>query len=575
MLLTKTCRCVRPARRIARSIAFARHIPPGQFLRRLHRRAKRLLLDALWPAPPAPKPGCGGPPRALPIPDVRSPHGTLERIDQGWRARFLGVECEMSGCVDWNMRADDSRAQLWRMNLHYFEYLHTLPNEDACTLIADWITRCRPRSKVSSSAGWTSYAVSLRLSAWLTWWSRRSSFRTDRVFERLFSASVREQANYLCANLETDLRGNHLIKNLRALTECGAAYPDSAGARWRELANTWLRRELPVQILPDGVHFERSPSYHAQVLADLLVIAAVRPRDDISQMLDDALDRMTQALVDLTHPDGLPAQLNDGGLTMAVSAAACLAAYAEVRGRPAPSPRRVFAMPDAGFYGARGDRDYIIVKMGPLGPNRLMAHAHGDWGSFEWSVNGQRVIVDQGVFEYVDGEKRRLSRSTLSHNTSTVDEAEQADFFDAFRCGARPMAERPQFVVTAHGFELSGILHPALSRSGTRQNRTITWSPGQVIVGDKGAGDAVLAARFLLHPNVVVQTERMCTSLALPDGSTLPLYVDDAADCRFEAAEWWPNMGVICPTQRIVVFGHGGVSCRFVTSKPSYHRRCP
>ena len=25
--------------------------------------------------------------------------------------------------IDWNMRADDSKAQLWRMNLHYFEYL--------------------------------------------------------------------------------------------------------------------------------------------------------------------------------------------------------------------------------------------------------------------------------------------------------------------------------------------------------------------------------------------------------------------------------------------------------------------
>ena len=51
---------------------------------------------------------------------------------------------------------------------------------------------------------------------------------------------------------------------------------------------------------------------------------------------------------------------------------------------------------------------------------------------------GERVIVDQGVHEYIPGERRRLSRSAASHNTVCIEGADQADFFGAFRCGRRP-----------------------------------------------------------------------------------------------------------------------------------------
>ena len=65
--------------------------------------------------------------------------------------------------------------------------------------------------------------------------------------------------------------GNHVIRNARALVLGGAAFGSTA---MLERGVDLLERELPVQVLPDGGHYERSPVYHLVVLRDLLEIAA-------------------------------------------------------------------------------------------------------------------------------------------------------------------------------------------------------------------------------------------------------------------------------------------------------------
>ena len=56
---------------------------------------------------------------------------------------------------------------------------------------------------------------------------------------------------------------------------------------------------------------------------------------------------------------------------------------------------------------------------------------------FEFSCSGQRVLIDPGVFEYDEGELRAFSRSTLNHNTVSLDNKDQSDFWKSFRVGRR------------------------------------------------------------------------------------------------------------------------------------------
>src|SRR6185437_2162451 len=160
----------------------------------------------------------------------------------------------------------------------------------------------------------------------------------------------------------------------------------------------------------------RSPSYHCQVFADLLECRYALGHDPLGGALDDAIDRMAWVATDLTHPDGRVALFNDAGLTMAFAPDECLEVYRGLYGKRL-DPQAVFAYPDSGYFGMRDQRIYFVADCGRIAPDDLPAHGHGDVLSFELSVAGERIIVDQGVYEYVAGERRQLARAAASHNT--------------------------------------------------------------------------------------------------------------------------------------------------------------
>ena len=76
-------------------------------------------------------------------------------------------------------------------------------------------------------------------------------------------ASLSAHAGFLRRHLETDVGGNHLIKNLKALAGLAVFFADD-GLLDRALDR--LTGQLAVQVLPDGGHYERAPAYHCQVL---------------------------------------------------------------------------------------------------------------------------------------------------------------------------------------------------------------------------------------------------------------------------------------------------------------------
>jgi uncharacterized heparinase superfamily protein len=540
---------------LLRYFHFLRYTPPRQIARRLYLRLKRHVLDRL--------PFGGSPPlydgpglARLPCLPLEGPHGTLIQKNGVWEATFLNKTRTLGGKVDWYTEALDKRSQLWCMNLHYFEYLPEMDVPQCIYLIADWVKNYRPQDVRTARCGWTPYAVSLRLSAWLASWSARGPYG-DKEFQKLFAQSVYEQANYLAANLETDIRGNHLIKNIRALTEAAFALNCAAATNWKKLAGYWLAAELDTQILSDGVHFEKSPSYHAQVFADLMAIYTVREKDDLSVSLAKKLDHMAVALYYITHPDGKIAQFGDAGLDMAVSTEKCLQAYTQLRQKPVLIADGCFSMADAGFYGMHHGDTYIIFKMGSLGPDALMAHAHEDWGSFEWSVAEQRIFVDQGVYEYVEGNKRKQSQSQSSHNTVALEGTTQADFFSSFRCGKRPHPVAATFKELENGFLLDGTMIPAVGKAVAPVHRRVHYTPEELCITDETNGDGLLTSRLLLHPSVrpCLADENGKVRFTTETGITIECFTNDGTTLGIQEAEWWPNMGYALQTHRIVAEG--------------------
>ncbi|TDX59900.1 putative heparinase superfamily protein [Methylosinus sp. sav-2] len=536
-------------RKMARAIAFGRNVPLAKLARRLEldliRRVAHVGLSA--PLPATAPPLADRPPTPL----FEPRRGMIARIGRSLRFTFLRQSHASPAIVDWRMRRGDRGGQLWRMNLHYMEYLEDVDDEMFFELVSQWTNANPPYARDYWKDTWNSYALSLRVVVWMQQAATRGA-RLTVDESAMMIASLARQLRFLEANLETDIGGNHLIKNLKALIWASAFFTGRDADRWRACGLRLLRRELRAQILPDGMHYERSPSYHCQVFADLLECRHALGCDPLNGELDDALHHMAQVVADLTHPDGSVALFNDSGLSMAYAPGECLAVYEKLFGGR-PSSRDVFAFRDAGYFGLRSEESYFLADCGRIGPDDLPAHAHGDVASFEWSVGGARIVVDQGVFEYVAGERRELCRTAASHNTLCFDGADQAEFFGSFRCGRRPEVAILSYSRTDDGFMLTGE-HDGFARLAQApiHIRGFAVEPSRITITDRIEGHTkrVASIGFLLHPDAQVEIAGAVASITR---GAVAIRMSCSRPIEIEPAVWWPDMGLEFDTTRLRV----------------------
>ncbi|MEO8219069.1 MAG: alginate lyase family protein, partial [Acidobacteriota bacterium] len=342
--------------------------------------------------------------------------------------RFLGTEETSPIPIDWRPRKFQKGTRLWLLNLHYMEYLEELDDSQFLRIILDWIDQTPPWQPGFWRDNWNSFSLSIRVVVWMQQLVLRglATSAPERVIE-----SLRQQLLFLERHLETDIGGNHLMKNIKALLWAGRFFTGPEAARMHSSGEALLRKELGQQIHGDGMHFELTPAYHRQVFADLLEMRTVLTDRPLQSALEEVLESMAEALVHLTHPDGELAQFGDTAMDSDYPVELLLKHWHS----PGPALNGAWELPSGGFAGFRSDSQYFIIRTGKIAADELPAHAHGDNGSFEWSVDGHRIIVDAGVYEYDPGERRRWSRSTEAHNTVTVNGADQAEFWGSFRVG--------------------------------------------------------------------------------------------------------------------------------------------
>jgi uncharacterized heparinase superfamily protein len=362
-----------------------------------------------------------------------SPDGTALRAGE---LNLLGVTRVVApagadGAADWPA-ADWEMASaplLWRFHLYYWDWAWALADG-----------RHRPQARAVFAAMWQSWHTAVapgRGPAWrpypaaLRAWSFCGIYRAlaeNSPIEGRFRAELAAHAGFLRRNLETDVGGNHLIKNLKALAGLAVFFADDALLA-RVLSR--LRRQLGVQVLPDGGHYERAPAYHCQVLGDLIDIAGLLHavgRDEPAG-LHEAIAAMRRWLGEVLTPAGEVPLLNDG-FPVSTELLKRIAPVTPPRG-----PLRV--LPDTGLVMAAAGSWHVLADIGPPCPRELPAHAHADTLGCLVHVDGEPLLIDTGTSTYAPGKARDRERSTSAHNTVEVDRRDSTEVWGAFRAGRR------------------------------------------------------------------------------------------------------------------------------------------
>ena len=468
----------------------------------------------------------------------------------GNRFCFLNQTVTFGDRVRWN---DPELSQLWRYHLHYFDYVRDLliwsaagKNDLAYPVFRKLAFSWIDNNQTLKGDGWHPYTISLRVVNWIHALSGfAKQFAADREAADIILRNVFGQVQVLFSDLELDVRGNHLLENLRALIWAGVAFDGAESHRWFERGLQLLEVEVSEQILSDGGHFERSPGYHVVVFKDLLEIAVwlKRNTDSTPLWLSAALRRMADYLWKVMLPDGNVPLLKDTVWDNWPAPADLLTAtgiflneprykfhphyglYPELlfggegRGRiegwATNDERRVsVALPATGHYVIRDDDsgDYLILDAGKTCPDYLPAHAHADTLTYELISAGQRVVVDSGVYEYRAGPWRDYFRSTRAHNTVEVAGENQSEVWGSFRVGRRA---RPGPVVWQPGEKHTLVQgeHDGYQRLAVPviHQRTVVYQQFWLIV-DQLWGNGATTAHNHVHLNPQLSFEKVDAS---------------------------------------------------------------
>lgn len=479
-----------------------RHSKRSQLTRRLRSLVKQQLGFTRLPAAPSDLRG-----KLTPRVPFR-PHDPWNHAADLRRGnfRFLNQSAALGRPVNWQA-ADLPR--LWQYNLHYFHYLHLLAPDEQRELCLDW-TRHNPPGK---GVAWHPYTTSLRIINWCK----------AGLADAELLASLYRQAAFLYRNLESHHPGNHILENARALIFAGCFFlqPVVLPVSKAGEAASWLvegleiyRRELPVQVLGDGGHFERSPMYHALIFEGCLDLLNILPNEpelaDAHKFFTGVAKRMGDFLISVTHPDGKLALFNDATQEIAPPTAQ-LVDYAQsllTGENERLRKKKLFA--ETGYFIHESEEIYMVIDGGAMAPDYLPSHAHGDIFSYELSLGGRQFIVDAGVFEYTAGEMRDYVRSTRAHNTVTVDRRDQAEFWGSFRVARRYPPEAVKFEQNGSSSrfqgEFGGYAKLLGDRIRHRRNIVCDGDKGEIEVRDvvEGGGRRRVESAVHLHPEVTV-----------------------------------------------------------------------
>ncbi len=363
--------------------------------------------------------------------------------------------------IDWMYMPAGDPEFIYQMNRHRFwvclgqayaltgkeRYARAFVNQ-----LMDWLDK-NPINENTKAKTWRTIEAGIRGENWIKamGYMAESPAVTDAVFERFMDGLFLHGEYLYNHEVPFSEKSNWGVLENSGLYALGLALGSGRGEAYAEKALARLERELKVQIMDDGVHWEQSPMYHNEVLRCALEVLRLagrlgRPvpasfRDRVRAMA--AADRLWQ-MPDFTQPAGGDSDRTDLRDVLSPCALAFQdgvlksggfetldfesiwdwgmegeRAYEAIQSQ---SPEKTFySLKDSGSWYLRsgwGRRDdYLRLCCGSLGGG----HGHFDRLHLDLMAGGEDVLVDPGRFTYVDGPWRRGFKSAACHNGVTVD----------------------------------------------------------------------------------------------------------------------------------------------------------
>ena len=371
--------------------------------------------------------------------------------------------------------------KIWLEKLHSFDWLNESSNvalKQASFLVLDWLSKFGDEH----SKAWEPFTLSKRINSWVKWLSNNE---VQPEIISLMKLSISLQLKRLFVDMEYHKPANHLMENFRGFF-AGCKYLITSRQYFNNELEYQLEqtiddclKQLNIQILADGAHFERSPMYHAIMLETIKDIQAIMlivnkqgfllpeiidKAKELAILCDEKTKLMTEWLKKMTMPDGEIVQFNDS---------------ARIKGLK-PDYEDLTELLESSGYFIKHNKNYsfILSCSSPM-PAFLPEHSHCDILSYELAINGERIIIDSGCSGYDNETLRQMSRETEAHNLPMVQHMEQSDIWGQFNFGKRAIVTKRIYNSDASNLEIA-----IKDQFGQKLERKIAFSNNTIEISD-------------------------------------------------------------------------------------------
>jgi hypothetical protein len=515
----------------------------------------------------------------------------------------------------------------WELNRHQFlvtlakAYLLTADSRYATELFRLWYD-WRQENPYPIGINWSSsLEVAFRSLSWI--WVHHL-LKNSPVMPQSFPDDLTEalalHGRHIEKYLSTYFSPNtHLLGEGVALFFLGTLYPGLRHAnRWKTRGWEIVREQAVRQVLPDGMHFERSLHYHVYALDFFLharILASLN-QIPVPAEYDRTLVKMLEVLCTLSQGGGLPHFGDDDGgrlfdparnraehLLDPLGAGAILFERGDFKAAgklceetlwllgkegmtrfdalPDTKPKSSVGLPASGIYvmsdGAA--KQQVVIDAGALGTGRA-GHSHADVLSLNLSIGGREFLSDPGTFSYVSAKiDRNRLRGTGAHNTLRIDDLDQAEPDGPFGWRSLP---RVSVEAQQHGktFDLVVANQSASERlpNAPLHQRTLFYLKSRFwLVRDviTGAGTHQLELFWHLPPAVGITPALSPGSFIIrrsdkPDSDgnqSLGVLMPEGqgAECRVEEDYWSPAYGKVLSSSTLRVSKNEALPSEFAT----------
>jgi uncharacterized heparinase superfamily protein len=504
----------------------------------------------------------------------RAPAGLGVKIEHPWPgdpkrgAAIAAGEVELAGKL---VRAPSPRwfppaaGDEWLACWHGFDWLSDVfaagggGRDIARELVQSWLA-----AEIGHrSVAWRSDVLATRLFAWTSHFDEIVAGGQPPTLKRALLASIATQHRHLGRIAGRELTGAGRLRAFKGLIAATVAFGGSPARLAKAL--TWLQREMPAQIFPDGGHRSRSPSLQLKVLQDLVETRNVlrAAKVETPGALQDAIERLAPMMRLFRHGDRRLALFNDSLEEDGVLLDLVLT-RSETQGR-------VLAhAPDSGFERLQADKSLVVVDTGRRPPPGFDLHAHAGALSFEMSHGRDRLIVNCGAYRGPNPGWSRVARSSAAHSVLVVADTNSSEIRED------GVVNRVPTTVSCERAEHEGQQWISATHDGYRERFGLIYTRELFLAADgkdlrgeerlSGRPGAAFAVRFHLHPSVQASLAdgQTAARLRLPSGVSWQLRAAGAEMSLGESI--YLGSGAARKTQQVVLSGTaapGGTTVRW------------